>query len=193
MFQAKFRTAESYLAGVGASGALLAGAFIMFVILVGVATFDSWPHADRLLPGGDDADVTLGPTQAPVPAHDAAAPNVIKLLGTKASSHHRGSAGAGGEGGGIDGTPGGEIGGNGGSRDGAGQAPVQSVVPPSSPSSPNRNVVQQTVSKVGNAVEADTTTLGNNLGGSNNAGVGGLVSGLGTTVKKTLQGLAGNN
>src|SRR3954454_24902666 len=81
VFQLKARTAETYLAGIGASGALMASAFVMFVILVGVVTFDSWPHAGHLF-GGGDGDVSLNSTTtSPAAATLPKTPNLVKLLG----------------------------------------------------------------------------------------------------------------
>jgi hypothetical protein len=51
-------------------------------------------------------------------------------------------------------------------------------------------VVQQTVSGVGNAVESDTSALGDDLSNTSPT-VGGLVSGVGSTVNHTLQDLVG--
>jgi hypothetical protein len=186
-FQAKFKTAESYLAGAGASGALLAGAFIMFVILVGVATFDTWPHATGLLPGGDDG-VTLDSTGSgtPVPAHRSG-PSPVKLKGTK----NPGAKGRGAGGGIGRGERTSDIDGNAGSPGvtGRGETPSGQSGQPST--SPTHNLLQETVSNVGNTVEANATSLGNDLN-STSPGVGGLVSGLGTSVNKTLQGLTGS-
>ena len=39
------KTAQSYIAGIGASGALLAGAVVTFVFLVGTVSFEVWPDA----------------------------------------------------------------------------------------------------------------------------------------------------
>src|SRR5215207_364846 len=50
------RTAETYLAGLGTSGALMTGALVVFLIVVGIVTFDSWPRAAGGLFGGG-ADV----------------------------------------------------------------------------------------------------------------------------------------
>src|SRR5215208_7224834 len=53
IFQVKARSWEAYMAGIGASGALLAGAIVTFVILIGVVTFKTWPHAGGFLGVGD--------------------------------------------------------------------------------------------------------------------------------------------
>ena len=62
----KARTAETYLAGLGASGTLIAGAIVAFLLLAGAVTFDVWPRAAGLFGSGDagvdqvDADVPAG-------------------------------------------------------------------------------------------------------------------------------------
>ena len=66
----KARTAETYLAGLGASGALIAGAIVAFLLLAGAVTFDVWPRAAGLFGSGDagvdqvDADVPAGTAAA---------------------------------------------------------------------------------------------------------------------------------
>src|SRR5262245_48019933 len=60
-FQAKARTAETYIAGLGASGALLAGAGVIFIMVVGIVTFNAWPQASGLFTfSGGQADVNIG-------------------------------------------------------------------------------------------------------------------------------------
>jgi hypothetical protein len=190
VFEAKVRTMQSYLAGAGASGALLAGAFMMFVILVGVATFDSWPRAGGLFPRG--ADVTLWANDPATPAPSPSASGVVRLLDGKGAGV-RGHGGLGGVGG--RGKTDGELGGNEDIRVGTEpQGPGQNTsVQPSAPSTTqSRNVLQQTVSNVGNAVESNTTSLGNDLSAGTSPQVGGLVTGLGSSVNTTLQTLSGN-
>jgi hypothetical protein len=188
VFQSKSRTVESYLAGAGASGSLLAGAFIAFVLLVGAATFDAWPHYGHLLPG---AGVTLNTTTSGGPS-SAPSPRVGSLPrgrgiarhghGTRVPAHDEGQQGAGAELGGNEITGGGA----------APQSPVQNTAQPAPPSgSGSTNIVQRTVSDVGNVVEADTATVGDNLSATSPQ-VGTVVSGLGGTLNSTLQGLAGN-
>ncbi|MGA8216951.1 MAG: hypothetical protein WB771_00155 [Solirubrobacterales bacterium] len=211
VFRAKARSWTTYVAGIGASGALMASAFVIFVILVGVLTFKFWPHAGGL-PGGGSRDVALD---------DAAKPPVAQRSGTasdgtparvpgggrgSASSGRsdvvRGGSTGGGDGltsGGSDRSPGppsgGQPGGSGGggqparSGGGAQQAPQQ---PPSTPAQP-RNVVSEAVSSVGNTVESNTESLGDTLGGSSGPGVGAVLGGVGRTVNNELQGLAGNH
>jgi hypothetical protein len=125
------KTAQSYIAGIGASGALLAGAVVTFVFLVGTVSFEVWPAAsnsaggtDSLgvaeLSGGGDGSATasLGTTVALI-ADSIPTPDVI------ASTAAAPKAGGGlGGGGGIDDGSGdsddGSTGGNGGSPGGSG-------------------------------------------------------------------------
>jgi hypothetical protein len=204
IFDAKLRTVEGYLAGIGASSALLAGALLAFVILVGVATFDSWPGPESLVPGGGDnvtLDATTAGIQQPEPA-GAGPPDLSGLLGGAAAvgSPAAGSAtGVAVQAPGIrspgESEPGG--GGRGEAPTGgttpqvppAGAAQVPPGTPTLTPTPPN--VVQQTVSGVGNTVEGTTTVLGDTLGGSTSPGLGGLVGGLGQSLNSTLQSLAG--
>jgi hypothetical protein len=66
IFDAQPRSWEAYLAAIGASGVLMASASVMFVILVGVVTFKTWPHAGNLL-GDAGEDVALQTTATPAP------------------------------------------------------------------------------------------------------------------------------
>jgi hypothetical protein len=197
IFRTKARTAESYLAGIGASGALLGSAFVMFVILVGVVTFYSWPQTGRLLGGGGEAAV-LNSTATPAPASAAhpGIPNLATLLGGGAGTTSRGGAPGGGPGGNGS-LPNGKGNGNGGlpgvpeviapGSNGSGPAPS----PPSPGGGPPRNAVSQTVSNVGNTVQTTTDGLGEALGGSDSPGLGGVVGGVGQALNDKLQSLAG--
>ncbi len=49
------KTAQGYIAGIGASGALLAGAVVTFVFLVGAVSFEVWPTAAH-----ENSDDSLG-------------------------------------------------------------------------------------------------------------------------------------
>ena len=59
-------TADSYLAGIGASGAVLAAAAVGFVLMVGIVSFNVWPAStppkDSSLPVelGGPTDSTVG-------------------------------------------------------------------------------------------------------------------------------------
>ncbi len=194
-FDAKPRSWESYLAGIGASGALMASAFVLFVILVGLVTFSAWPHPGSLF-GDGSPHVALQQTATPPPAHRTAQSgglNLVKLLGaaagrgTAASPNQRSVHGGGSADGLIPGGGSGTDGARGGQPQGGGAPP-----PPSAPSQ-SKNVVSQAVSGVGNTLQSDTDSLGDSLGGSSSPGLGGVVGGLGKTLNHTLQGLAGNH
>ena len=193
-FDAKPRSWESYLAGIGASGALMASAFVLFVILVGLVTFSAWPHPGSLFGDDGGGDVALREIATPPPAQPTAQAgglNLVKLLGagagrgTAGSPNQRGVHGAGSADGLIPGDGPGTSGPRGGQPQGGEQAP---------PSAPSRsNVVSQAVSGAGNTLQSDTDSLGDTLGGSSSPGLGGVVGGLGKTLNNTLQGLAGNH
>lgn len=201
-FQAKARTAETYVAGIGASGALMASAFVLFIVLVGVVTFNAWPRAGQLLNGsGGNVSLQDVPLVNRAPAAPAPTPNLVALLGGPGPVVHTpvptGGGGRGGGGGGQNGSGGIGIppGGGGGTGGGAGAPGPQPVTAPNPPSSPpvtqrTTNVLGQVVAGVGNNVESDTTSLGETLGGSDST-LGGLVQGLGTTLNNTLQQLGG--
>jgi hypothetical protein len=186
IFDAKFRTVEGYLAGIGASSALLAGALLAFVILVGVTTFESWPRPESLFPGSGD-NVTLDATTAGIrqPPAESSPPDLSPVRVQPPAIPSPGGSELGGGGGGA---PGGGTAPGGTAPQGSPSEPAQA--PPGAPT-PGPNVVQQTVSGVGNTVEGTTTVLGDTLGGSSSPGLGGLVGGLGQTVNSTLQSLAG--
>jgi hypothetical protein len=201
----KVRTLESYLAGIGASGALMAGAFVGFVLLVGIVTFNAWPTGSSVFNRGA-SDVSVDTSLTTPPARERPnVPNLVKLLGG---------------GGAASSTPvraGGSTGGSAPneSSPGAGKPPAQRgpqqtnpgdqeqpTQPTRTPQSSqpagasgstqvdSRNTVQQLVQGVGNTVEGDTTTLSQTLGGQDTL-LGGLVGGLGSTLNSTLQGLSG--
>jgi hypothetical protein len=193
IFDAKGRSWNSYLTGIGASGALVASGIVMFVIMVGVVTFKTWPHAGDLL-GVGDHDVALNGTAAPAPQTGTppSSLNVVKLLGGGAgpASRHQGGnhAGAGGNGGSVD--PGENDGSAGGST-GLGGGQPQGAQQPSTPSTQQRGVVSQVVSGVGNTVQSDTDSLGGTVNNATGPNLGNVVSGLGSTLNKNLQALAG--
>jgi hypothetical protein len=189
----KARSWEAYVATIGASGVLMASGVVIFVILVGVVTFTTWPHAGGLL-GGGGADVALQDIATPAPGQGGAQTsnlNVVKPLGGgRAASHPDGGSRGirkGPGSGGIGGSTGGSVGVPGGSGN---DQPQGAEPPPSSAEPPN--VVADAVSGVGNTVQAETDSLGDTLGGNSGPGVGGLVGGVGRTLNNDLQSLAGN-
>jgi hypothetical protein len=192
------RSWEAYLAGIGASGALMASASVMFVILVGVVTFNAWPHAGSLLGGGAGVgDAALHQTAKPAPNRATGQPstlNLVRLLSRGAAlAPSRGAGIRGGSGGiGHDLGPGQGGGPSRGSGGLGGGQPQGAQQPPSTPTQP-RNAVSQAVSNVGNTVQSDTDSLGNTLGGNSSPGLGGVIGGLGRTLNTNLQSLAGSH
>jgi len=193
IFRPKERTAETYLAGIGASGALMASAFVMFVILVGVVTFDAWPRAGHLL-GGTDGDVGLKSVANPVvtPQPSNSSPNrsarssgvTTQFVAPRQVGHSTRIHTGGGLSGGTT-SPG---------PSGGVQAPGEPPAPPPEPPTQEAtSVVRGAVSSVGNGVEGTTNFVGDALGGSSSPGLGGVVGGLGQTVNGTVQGLVGGS
>ncbi len=114
-------TPESFIVGIGASGALLAGAAIVFVTLVGLVSFNVWPNGQAL---SVDGNVELSaPTPNSSPSN-AAAP-VSAAAGLLAST----TAGSGGATAGG-GTTGGGNGQGGGNDKGGGGKPKSGVTNP---------------------------------------------------------------
>jgi hypothetical protein len=205
----KVRTLESYLAGIGASSALIAGAFVAFVVLVGIVTFDAWPTGSSVFNrGSDGVTVDTSLTTTPPASEQANVPDLARLLGGGGGGAAATTAPARVGGGGQ--APGGPAPGGGGSpgqsgpqgtNPGGGQQqpaqpnqnpqPVQPVGGASGAESSSRNVVQQTVFTLGDSVQGTTDNLSNTLGGQDTA-LGGLVGGVGNTLNNTLQGLVGN-
>lgn len=186
MVPPRARTAETYVAGIGASGALIASAFVMVVVLVGIVTFDSWPRGGTQA-GGGDGQVSLNTTAPTAETFNPTAGNLAKIFnpGSAAAAasagarHHAASQRSPGTQGTLEGGTG-------------NQAPVESPQPPTSGGGPT-GIVGRTISGLGNTVEGTTDSVGNVLGGSSGPGVGGVVAGLGHTVNGTLHGLVGNN
>ncbi|MFL5907524.1 MAG: hypothetical protein ACJ75Z_08015 [Solirubrobacterales bacterium] len=184
----KARTTQTYLAGIGASGALMAGAFVTFVILVGVVTFDAWPRPGGLFEGTDGQVSVAAPVSSNVAAPQANATTVNTAglvapsgpVGSSASrrAHKRAPNSSGSLSGGTQ-PPG-----------SGGQGPVTSPTP-APPEPPPSNVVSRTVSTAGTAAEGTTNFVGDALGGNSSPGPGGLVGDLGRSLNGTVQGLAG--
>src|SRR2546421_10125506 len=66
-------TPESFIVGVGASGALLAGAAIVFVTLVGLVSFNVWPSSRSFSPSAVNVELSA-PKAAPAGGGSTAAP-----------------------------------------------------------------------------------------------------------------------
>jgi hypothetical protein len=75
---------RSYIAGIGASGALLAGAVVTFVFLVGTVSFEVWPEASER----DSGTESLGVAElsGPGPAAGASAATLGEAVTILASS-----------------------------------------------------------------------------------------------------------
>jgi hypothetical protein len=195
IFRVKARSWEAYVAAIGASSVLMASGVVIFVILVGVVTFKTWPEAGGLL-GGGAGDVSLEQAATPAPGQGGAQPsalNVVTVLGGRSapSTHPGGGSGpiVKGPGSGGDlGSPGGSV----GSPDGSGGGQPQGAQPPPS-STPSPNPVARAVSDVGNTVQSNTDSLGDTLGGNSSPGVGGVVGGVGRTLNSNLQSLSGDH
>jgi hypothetical protein len=181
------RTAETYLAGLGASGALIAGAVVAFLLLVGMVTFDAWPRAAGLV-GGDDASVssdalTPGATAAAAlgSATDQVSPatpgdSLVAPPGGRAGQGGGGGVTGGGTGGGTiepgDTGGGGSTGGGGGTGTGTGGG-----------AGTVGDTVNSTVSGLGKTVQGTVDGLGKTVNDT--------VSGLGQTVNNTVNGVNG--
>ncbi len=182
VFQAKARTAETYLAGLGASGALVGGAIVSFVILVGIVTFNAWPDAAGLFTfSGGQAEVGLETSAGTGAERTASLPTLITSTGGPAGP----TSGRAGENGGPGATdlP----------DEGTGTAPVPGGqdTPGTEPGSVGGG--GNLLSNAGNMVERDTATLGDALNQTTGTNVGDVVTGLGKTLNGTLQGLTGSN
>lgn len=120
-------TPESFIVGVGASGALLAGAAVIFVTLVGLVSFNVWPTASNV---SLDGNVELSaPTPSGSSSPGAAAP-VSTAAGQVASTSTGTGTGTGAGGGAV----GGNGQGNGGGKVGHPKGGV--TVPPSATPTP---------------------------------------------------------
>jgi hypothetical protein len=93
-------TPESFIVGVGASGALLAGAAIVFVTLVGLVSFNVWPTAQDATTDGNvelSAATPNGPAKNTVVPLSAAAGQVAATnVGTPGTPAGTGGGGNGG-------------------------------------------------------------------------------------------------
>ena len=184
------RTAETYIAGLGASGALVAGAIVAFLLLVGAVTFDAWPRAGGLFGSdtgvetvnadepADTAAATLGSAADQVTVADSASPVTAGGRGGAGSNGDTGGGSTGGAGGSETGSGGGSTGGGGGSTGGGGGgSDTGSGGNTGGGGSPVGDSVNDTVNGVGNTVDNTVNGLGNSVNDTVN-GVGGAVNGL---------------
>ena len=63
--RAASRTSESFIIGIGASGALLAGAAIGFITLVGLVSFNAWPSSSNPLPNAANVGLSAAKPEPP--------------------------------------------------------------------------------------------------------------------------------
>jgi hypothetical protein len=180
----KARTAETYLAGLGASGALIASAVVAFLLLAGAVVFDVWPRASGLFGSGDagaeqvDADVPAGTAAAALGsatdqvAGSAGRPLVDRSGGADGGTGSGPSEGGGGTGGGSGtGTDTGSGGGAGSADSGGGGSTVGDTV------NQVGNTVNNTVNGAGNTVNNTVNGAGNTVNNTVD-GVGNTVNGL---------------
>ena len=113
-------TPESFIVGVGASGALLAGAAIVFVTLVGLVSFNVWPTAQDAT---TDGNVELSAATPNAPAKNTVVP--LSAAAGQLAATNVGTPGT------PAGTGGGGNGGN--SQGGNGQAEANQPTPTPSP------------------------------------------------------------
>ena len=115
-------TPESFIVGVGASGALLAGAAIVFVTLVGLVSFNVWPTAQDAT---TDGNVELSAATPNAPAKNTVVP-LSAAAGQLAATNA-----------GTPGTPAGTGGGgNGGNSQGGKAKPKPTPAPTPTPTPP---------------------------------------------------------
>ncbi len=128
----KNNTPESFIVGIGASGAVLAGAAIVFVTLVGLVSFNVWPTSnDTTL----DGNVELGAATQGATPNASATPGGATSVQTIASTAvpTGGTAGAGNAGNDSRGQQGGSGGGGGAGKGPKSPAPITSPAPVTSP------------------------------------------------------------
>jgi hypothetical protein len=102
------KTPESFIVGVGASGALLAGAAIVFVTLVGLVSFNVWPSGPEA--SGIDGNVELSAaTPAGSSGGGAAIPASAASGQLSSTTAGAGTGAGGGKGGGGNGRGSGDV------------------------------------------------------------------------------------
>jgi hypothetical protein len=193
MFRSQARTAESYVAGLGASGALMASAIVVFIVLIGVVTFNAWPEGGLFGGGGNqvavDAANLTGEEQQPQGL------SLAKLLGGPVQ---RGtlvaarpvSGPGGGAGGGSGGGSGGGTGGGTGGGSGGGGSTGGGGSDGSGGGGDGGSLLGDTISSTGNQVQGTTDTLGGAVDSTTGTNLGSQVlDPVGGTVNQTLQGL----
>jgi hypothetical protein len=120
-------TPESFIVGVGASGALLASAAIVFVTLVGLVSFNVWPKGNE---GSVDRNVELSNATPGNSASAAPAPAPVSAAAGQVASTSV-PVGTGGSGGNAGGTAGQGGGAKGGQPKAGATIPPTTTTPPS--------------------------------------------------------------
>ena len=190
--QARTRTADTYLAGLGASGALLASAGVAFIAMVGVVTFNAWPEASGLFTfSGGQAELGALREAPPTRSEARPLPTIVVIPTARAASKRAVAAAADTERGGIAGIRG-HHGGSGGPETGSGvgDGGGQTVTPPSQAES--TDVLGNTISSTGTVVQKSTQSLGTTLNDVTGTDLGTPVAGLGETLNDTLQSVSGS-
>jgi hypothetical protein len=199
MFNSQARTAESYVAGLGASGALIASAIVVFIVLIGIVTFNAWPQGGLFGGGGDSAIDTanlVSDQQQPGelslqkllggPLPKGATPVSVRPVSTPIGGAGGGS-GSGGTGGGGSLTPNSTGGGGGGSTGSGGSDGGTGTG-----GGGGDTTLQNTVSGAGSTVQGTTDTLGGAVDSTSGSNLGSnLLDPIGNTVNNTLQNLSG--
>jgi hypothetical protein len=181
--RSRARTAESFLAELGIVGTVMAAGLVVFLLVVGLATFDAWPNAGALF-SNDDSTLDAGAADGATPASSRAP--------ALPSPSDRGEAGGGGDapgkrqtsdGGGQsspDSTGGGSP--SPGSGSGTASPSGSSGGGGASQTGGGSGSVGQSVSGVGNQV-------GNAVNGATGTNAGNSVSGAGNTAGNAVSGL----
>jgi hypothetical protein len=189
LFKSEARTAESYVAGLGASGGLIAAAIVVFIVLIGVVTFDAWPGGGLFGGGGDDAVAIDNANASQAQPEEL---SLVSLLGgpvqpggtlvtPRPVSGSGGGAGGGGTG---DGTGGGSPGGGGGSTTTGGGGGGSTDGGGDGGGGGGSNPIGDTVSGAGDTVQS--TGAGTTIDAATNSNLGSSVV---DTVDGSLKGV----
>ncbi len=177
--------AETYLAGLGVTGAVIAAVVSAFLLILGMVVFDAWPRAATLAgPRAEVEAVSAGESAATAERPGTGAIGALPRDASSSDTILRGDAG------GTGGAPGGGDDGGGvdtGDPGGGGQVPAGS--PPAAGgatsggggASSGGGTVQQTVDDLGQTVDNTVSGLSETVNDT--------VTGLGQTVNGTLDGV----
>ena len=190
--QARARTADAYLAGLGASGALLAGAVVALFAMVGIVTFNAWPEASGLFTfSGGQAELGAVREAPPARSEVKPLPSITVIRPARHATHGVARAAAAQEGG-LSGT-GGHRGGSGEPQTGTGvgDGGVQAVTPPPSQTQ-SPDPIGNTISNTGTTVQKSAQSLATTVNDVTGTDLGTPVADVGQSVNDTLQSLSGN-